>query len=258
MFFDEHRDTHLIINFWPGVPERYATLVRDYCDVLLNQIHPMFDELRVSDAPLHEKILGFWRYKEGRRLFTSTEEEREYYRGYWGAGIEDWDITDMQTVFLAIGVTGLFHLFEKQLYQFLNFELGMWLISPVSRWEDLKRLLEKFDRKALVEGRCDELIDAFRNPDLSELELVANAIKHGGGNSYNQLVKSGARVVSEERLLETGKISIIDSPLSICLQDIIRYQDAVVNFWILDGAFYAHHSVFKHVRQSPDWTAHVG
>jgi hypothetical protein len=254
MFSDDHRGTHLIIHFERIIGERYGPFVRDYCDILLNRIHPIFDDIRESDAPVAENLSSFWRYKRGRMLLGGSNEEKLDYSGYWGIGIDDWEITDMQAVFLAIGITGLFHLFEKQLYEFINRQLRIWLLSPICHWAELSILLDKFDRRALVPGRCTELIDVFKNSDLIELVLVSNAVKHGGGKSYDKLVELGSQVVSKRRFLESGTVSILNRPLSVDVGDLIRYQDAIARFWTLEGMFYAHPSSFKGVRPSPDWS----
>src|SRR6185312_11195078 len=92
---------------------------------------------------------------------------------------------EMRSVFLTTGVSGLFHLFERQLYRHLNKELAAWLQTPITEWRDVAFIIPKFDGKWGRLHPCLNLVEAFRDPDLQELRLVANAVKHGqDGQSY--------------------------------------------------------------------------
>jgi len=149
----------------------------------------------------------------------------------------------MRTVFLATGASGLFHMFEKQLYRHINKELKDWLTSPINQWRDLEPMIPKFNRKWRQDTPCPNFITAFNDRDLQELRLVANAVKHGDeGPSFNQLVKSQAVVVSKDRVEDDwtmGPYSVFGVNLSVQAADVMRYRDAVLRFWSLDGTFYA-------------------
>ena len=73
---------------------------------------------------------------------------------------------EMRAVFLATGVSGLFHLFERQRYLHINKELRDWLGNPIATWRDLEDLVPKFDHKRRRYTPCTDFIDAFNNPDL--------------------------------------------------------------------------------------------
>jgi hypothetical protein len=152
---------------------------------------------------------------------------------------------EMRAVFLATGVSGLFHLFEKQLYLHVNQELKDWLESPLSRWQDLEDMIPKFDRKWGQDAACQDLIDAFRDADLEELRLVANTVKHGNdGQSYRELVKRHA-VERIEDDWTAGPYSILGVAISVQVDDVKRYRDAILRFWKVDGTFCAARSAFK-------------
>jgi hypothetical protein len=144
---------------------------------------------------------------------------------------------------MATGVSGLFHLFEKQLYKHINNELKHWLKAPITSWQDLEKLIPKFDHKRGEPEPCMDLISAFRDSDLQELRLVANAVKHGNdGPSYKQLVENRAVVVSQDRLEDdwtAGDYSVLRVNISVQRQDAERYQAALLRFWKLEGDFWA-------------------
>ena len=160
----------------------------------------------------------------------------------------------MRAVFLATGVSGLFHLFEE-LYLHINKELRDWLGKPIATRRDLEDHVPKFDHKRRRDTPCTEFIDAFNNPDLQELRLVANTVKHGGdGSSYKQLVNNGAVVVSQEWLdadYAAGAHTTLGVDLSVQRAGVERYRDSVRRFWRLDGMFLARRSPFKWWRQAP-------
>src|SRR5271154_788439 len=58
---------------------------------------------------------------------------------------------------------------KKQLYRHINKELGSWLESLITRWQDLEDLIPKFDHVWGRQELCTDFIDAFRNRDLQEL-----------------------------------------------------------------------------------------
>lgn len=110
-------------------------------------------------------------------------------------------------------------------------------------------MIPKFDRKWEQDAACQDLIDAFSDADLQELRLVANTAKHGNdGQSYRQLVKNDAVVVETKRVEEdwtVGPYSIFGVAISIQVDDIKRYRDAILRFWKVDGTFCAARSAFK-------------
>lgn len=156
---------------------------------------------------------------------------------------------EMRAVFLATGVSGLFHLFEKQLYLHINKELKDWLVTPVSQWRDLETIATKFDRRWGQNAPCHDFATAFAYADLQELRLVANAVKHGeDGPAYRRLLQTKAPVVDRQRLKDdwtVGPYSILGVKVSVQPADVERYRAAVLRFWNLDGTFCASLDAFK-------------
>ena len=147
---------------------------------------------------------------------------------------------ELRAVFLASGVAGLFHLFEKQLYRFLNHELRSNLIRRIDRWEDAASVIAGLDQPSDTAGKT-ALQVAFENTAIRELRLVANVVKHGEGRSYDDLKAMRARVTEEARLEDdftTGPHSILGVALAIDRDDIERYVAALLAFWSLEGNFW--------------------
>jgi hypothetical protein len=78
---------------------------------------------------------------------------------------------EMRTVFIATGVAGLFHLLEKQLYRFLNDEIGRYRFMirrkkqdvplVIGKWEDAEALIKAFPVILRIWGDGRTLIDAI-------------------------------------------------------------------------------------------------
>jgi hypothetical protein len=75
--------------------------------------------------------------------------------------------------------------------------------------------------------------------DLRELRLVANVLKHGEGNSLEELRKMQSRVLEAppEGAKKIGEMlfpdshSISGSPLYLTIDDFDRYVKAALSFW---------------------------
>jgi hypothetical protein len=139
-------------------------------------------------------------------------------------------------------------LFERQLYRHLNKELAAWLQTPITEWRDVAFIIPKFDGKWGRPHPCLNLVEAFRDPDLQELRLVANAVKHGqDGQSYRHLQRLCAPVLDKARLDDewSGSYTVLGIEISVQPRDVERYRDAILRFWSLDGTFWAPRSAFN-------------
>lgn len=234
---------HLEIAFGSWVDRHFSPSIESYCSILLDRVLPVFDDpngehKRAADDFMQETSSWFVDDYD-----SAVEAAYEHARDHTMQFLE------MRAVFLATGVSGLFHLFEKQLYRHVNNELQRWLTSPICRWQELEEMIPKFDRKWGRDAPCQDLVDVFLDADLEELRLVANALKHGNdGQSYQQLVKNQAIVVRPERVENdwtAGPHSILGVAISVQVDDVKRYRDAIRRFWKVDGTFCAARSAFR-------------
>jgi hypothetical protein len=232
----------LTISFGQWDYRLFAPEIESYCDILLNRIDPIFADVDAEQERAAEQFMNAAASWYGDDYQGAAEAAYEHARD------TALQFMEMRAVFMATGVSGLFHLFEKQLYKHINNELKHWLKAPITSWQDLEKLIPKFDHKRDEQKPCIDLINAFRDSDLQELRLVANAVKHGNdGPSYKQLVENRAVVVSQVRLKDdwtAGDYSVLRVNISVQSQDAERYQAALLRFWKLEGTFWASRSAF--------------
>lgn len=208
--------------------------IRHYADILTSRVMPLFEDLdgerkRVADDILAAPGWGPDDYEAA--METAYEQSMDHTLQFM----------ELRTVFLATGVAGLFHLFEKQLYRFLNHELRRNLPKKIDRWEEADAAIQALDQPRLADLDNTALRLAFTAPAIRELRLVANVVKHGEGRSYEDLKAMGARVVDPERLTDdftVGPLSIFGVALLIDEKDVDRYVTALLSFWSLKGNFW--------------------
>jgi hypothetical protein len=126
--------------------------------------------------------------------------------------------------------------------------LAAWLQTPITEWRDVAFIIPKFDGKWGEATPCLNLVEAFRDPDLQELRLVANVVKHGqDGQSYRHLQRLCAPVLDKARLDDewSGSYTVLGIEISVQPRDVERYRDAILRFWSLDGTFWAPRSAFN-------------
>ena len=225
------------------VHRHFAPEIESYCNILLNRVIPIFEDFDGEGEKAANEFLGCARAPPDADYHEVLEAAYEH------AQEHVMQFMEMRSVFLAAGVSGLFHLFERQLYKHINKELDQWLTSPIADWRTLEDIIPKFDRKYGEDKPCSDLLDAFRDSDLLELRLVANTVKHGDdGQSHKQLVVQKARVVEPERLANdftVGPYSILKVNISVHVNDVERYRDAILRFWSLKGTFCANRAAFR-------------
>jgi hypothetical protein len=234
---------HDHVSVWfGGVAYRlFGPPVEHYTDILLNRVVPLFDDLDGEQQRVAEETLG-----------SSGWGDEDYERAVEAAYEQSTDhvlqFMEMRTNFLTVGVSGLFHLFEKQLYRHLNRELRDWLTAPINEWRDASDLILKLSNR-YGEGEDGlELQRNFLDPDLTEVRLVANAVKHGEGPATEALRKMNAVVVSADRLTRdwtVGEFSILNVAVAIEPADVVRYRDAILRFWATNGTYWAPRAAFK-------------
>jgi hypothetical protein len=232
----------LCINFDIWAERLFAPQIERYCEILLQRIDPIFEDVDGEQERVAQEFIraaSSWFQDDHAAL---TEQAYEHARD---SAVE---FMEMRAVFMAVGVSGLFHLFEKQVYRHVNRELHDWLRAPVNRWQDLERLIPAFDHKLGMDEASTEFIDAFRDNDLRELRLLANAVKHGeDGPSWRELRAMQALVTSPDRLEKdwtVGEFSTLSVNVSVQADDVKRYQAAILRFWKLQGTFWAFRSAF--------------
>jgi hypothetical protein len=219
----------------------FAPPIRHYADILLSKLAPIFDDVDGEQERYAQQVLEspYWGPDDYDRAMDAA------YEGSMDHAVE---FMQMRSVFLATGVSGLFHLFEKQLYRHLNHEIAReWKATPIDNWKDADDVIRKLTNRYGEQADAAELQRNFDQPDLIELRHVANAVKHGEGKAYRSLQKMSARVVDPDRIegdWTVGPHSVMSVPLAIEPADVERYRDAVLAFWKTEGTYWAPRSAF--------------
>ncbi|MGI4828833.1 MAG: hypothetical protein ACRYFU_11685 [Janthinobacterium lividum] len=228
-------DTGLTLAFDSSVGEYFAPDIEAYCDILLGRIMPIFNE---ADSVYREASAAYKaRFSEIPNLPIEIEEQAHEH-----ASITAMQFAEMRDVFIAVGVSGLFHIFEKQVYRHLNRDFERHGIESICHWDHAKHVIDRFTHRyedhEIVE--CAALVSALKNTDLQELESLANSVKHGtNGRSFRALIKSDSPVVAGPR--DGDDISpqtILKVDLTITSQDVLRYKAAIIAFWSVEGEFW--------------------
>jgi hypothetical protein len=152
---------------------------------------------------------------------------------------------EMRTVFFATCVAGLFHLFEKQVYRHLRKEFRHFTFTTangkaweINSWERAEVAIRTLCHR--IRGEGSTLVEALDNPDLQELREVANAVKHGEGRALRLLQERKSDVVDPSRVegdFTTGDFSVFNVNLALRMEDVRRYEAALLGFWAVRGEF---------------------
>jgi hypothetical protein len=209
--------------------------IRSYSELLLQRVLPIFDDLDGEAKRVEQEVLSWpWEESNYDEAFQTARE----------LSVEQvWEFMELRSVFLATGVSGLHHLFEKQVYKHLNRELRCG--NAINDWNIVSIIFEKLKNKVGFDVPCTDLKDRISEKNIQELRLVANAIKHGEGRSLKKLKKMSAPVVSNERLEEdcdVGPRSILGVDISINSEYLIRYTYAITKFWEISGTYWTLYS----------------
>jgi hypothetical protein len=124
-----------------SVTNRFAPEIEGYCDILLNRIAPIFED---GDGEGQRAMDAF--IKSAAKHARDEDYDDVVEAAYDHAQAAELQFLEMRGVFLATGVSGLFHLFERQLYLHVNKELKRWLTKPIALWRDLEDLIPHFNR----------------------------------------------------------------------------------------------------------------
>lgn len=219
------------------VADRFTPAILNYTDLLLNRFLPVFNDLA----------------GEQERATQNAYENLSQHEDHIDALEISYDIgmdhvlmfMEMRNTFLATGVAGLFHLFEKQVYTHFNHELRDYILKQkngkpfvLDRWSRADDIIKSFNKISRLEGQA--LQEAWNNRDLIELHEVANTVKHGPGAALEKLKAMNAPVIDPERFKNDRHLICFtnaDVPLAIKAEDVERYRDSILAFWKVRGFF---------------------
>jgi hypothetical protein len=144
---------------------------------------------------------------------------------------------EVNSYMMAMAISGLYHLWEKQVLEHLEREISRYTehYKPPKNWSEICEYFAKFstDLYSLPFSLCME-----------ELRLVTNISKHGIGDSFDWLRASDSDILNEatptnEMLVTGGMYSMLRAPIYPRVEHFLRYKQAVLMFW--DYEFWRRH-----------------
>ncbi|SMF16811.1 hypothetical protein [Desulfovibrio gilichinskyi] len=189
---------------------------------------------------------GNWNNEFVREAERLAENDRYQYEGGEAdiaddAGIFCSQLAEINAYMLGMSIVGLSHLWEKQVICFLNKELKHYKFENEPKVNSYK-LAENYFKLFGVD------ISETKFPALYELRLVANAIKHGEGGSYEKLKRmnsdtlikledrchpkfSFSRNLDFESNLISGDMSMLRIAIHPTFEHFKKFKEAVYSFW---------------------------
>ncbi|OOS25356.1 hypothetical protein B0681_04875 [Moraxella porci DSM 25326] len=129
---------------------------------------------------------------------------------------------DFKNDFINISAVWLYHIFERRFKQVFNCRNDNYRMNDILSKFNLVSSNYEFEK-------CTNICTINY-----ELRLVANAIKHGKGRSFDQLVRKYPNMVVDNKL-----ISLADAKIQVGEDDIHRYILAMRAFWrqVLESSY---------------------
>ncbi|WP_281760837.1 hypothetical protein [Pseudodesulfovibrio nedwellii] len=143
-------------------------------------------------------------------------------------------VAEVNSYMIGVSISGLYHLWEKQIIDHLIHELKHdWVIPEkhlMKTWNEINYIFKSYSTNL-------SQMSFYKN--LEELRLVSNTIKHGNGSSYRQLVGIKADIVkpynkSNNQPIIGGNHSLIRVDLFPRIDHYMKYKQAVLDFWNFD------------------------
>lgn len=177
-------------------------------DTITKRLYSSFDLIEAEAKLVENKS-----YQNSSQYFDpETMDETYGLEEVFQDGVSHYIIhTQMKQEFLNSSITWLFHQFEKD-------------CTRIFQTEDGNKKKEK-----LVELNLDISANSPWKICNKELRNLTNAIKHGEGNSFNQIQSA------RPDLFKKNSDGSISNQITVKISDIERYTTSLLDFW---GAFF--------------------
>lgn len=187
---------------------------------------PIFDHI---DEEANVETEKAWDIAMSSPAYNENFDPGDYVEAVQEYGLEVYEnlqFTRQQV--LGLAAAGLYHLWERLLKQFFSKELRGWTFGG----RDIHKIMApaNFDRlKEFLSEFGFHLAQQSYYTNLCELRLVANVVKHGDGNSCEELQTSAPHLF-EGYNYHFDIFSKADT-LELKPADFARYAKAVTDFW---------------------------
>ncbi len=197
-----------------------------YVDGFSTRLLPVFDHIEEEASAATDKA---WDTAMSSPASEENLDPGDYAEAVQEHGLEVYEnLHFTQQQLLGLAAAGLYHLWERLLKQFICKELRGWTfdgraihkIMAPANFSSLEEFLFQFGF---------QLAQQRYYADLSELRLVANVVKHGDGQSCEDL-QTFAPGLFEGYNYHFDIFSKADS-LELRPADFTRYAKAVTDFW---------------------------
>ncbi len=219
--------------FWSRYfKDPFSKQITAFCDSIIDRVLPAFDNIDEEAEKVAEQEytrignLSANEYVDIEKIAESAQD----------AGIEYHELLSRaKQGLMNIATAGLYHLFEQQLLFFYRRQ-----VLHTSQENDTKLFKLKELKTRLASGGIDiEKLPSW--PKINELRLVANTVKHGEGDSAEQLrdIRQDLFIHPSLRsndFLANNPHYTIYMPMSgedifVEVNDFQKYKDAVLGFW---------------------------
>lgn len=208
-----------------SIRERHIRQINDFVWPFYNKILPQFHDIEIEADNAAREYLEI-----ASSRFSEDDDPDAYYEAANEHGLSHYSILNLgrYTATLAWHAT-LFEFFHQQIRLFLFSELSHNFAF------DSKVFCEKFtDVKACFLEHNFDVSKLASWSKLIELQTLCNAIKHGDGNSLQNL-----RAIAPEKfksslsgdLFELYKTTLLEVTLDLNEETLSEYVYAIINFW---------------------------
>ena len=220
--------------FWSHYFETiFAKQIATLCDSIVNRVLPTFanieEEAKKFAEQEYERLGSLPALGDYVDMGDIAESARD-------AGIDYYQLmSGVRQGLINIATAGLYHLFEQQLLFFHRRQVLHPSEENDIRWLKIKEL------KTRLAGGGVDIVKLPSWPKTDELRLVANTVKHGEGESAEQLRKIRQDFfvhpfLREHSLFAKSPRHPIYMPMSgedifVEINDFQAYKNAVLSFW---------------------------
>ncbi len=197
-----------------------------YVDGFSTRLLPIFDHIDDEASAAADKA---WEAAMSSPASEESSDPSIYAEAAQEHGLEVYEnLQFTRQQLLGLATAGLYHLWERLLKQFICKELRGWTFDG----RDIHKIMAQMNFSNL-EGFLSQfgfqLAQQSYYADLCELRLVSNVVKHGDGNSCDELQASAPHLF-EGYNYHFDILSNADN-LELKPTDFTRYAKAVTDFW---------------------------
>ena len=213
----------------PTVCELRQEDIRAYCRWVEERLVPSFGNWDEEEKSAGDRYLD----RMAQYFDPDSHDPSDFYEGAYDHAINHCLVlAEVNSYMMAMAISGLYHLWEKQVLKHLEKEVGRYVeeYKPPRNWDKVCEYFSAFST---------DLCSLPFSPCLEELRLVTNVAKHGSGQSLEWLKAGESDILSEvhatnEMPITGGEFSMLRAPIYPRLEHFIRYKEAVLNFWNYD------------------------